>query len=407
MTASQLALRNLLRNRRRSLVALGTLTVGVVAVLLAGGFIEWLLWAMREATIESRFGHIQVVRPGWLEAGPADPYRYLLPDTTAQERAIRSSPHVKALAPRLQFAGLVSHGDNTVSFLGEGVDAEAEKGISRQLHVFQGENLAAGDRRGVILGTGLARNVGAGVGDSVVLLTTTASGSINAAEMVVRGLFFTSTKAFDDTVLRAPIDAARQLVGAPGAHAWVLLLEDTGLTLPVLSDLRQRFPRETADLEFVPWFELADFYNKTVRLFSRQIRIVELIIAVIMVLTISNVAAMNVLERTAEIGTLMAFGVRRAKILRLFVTEGVVLGTLGGVLGVILGWALAQMISAIGIPMPPPPGMDVAYDAGILVTVALAATGFVLAVASATFATLYPAWRASRLPIVDALRRSR
>jgi putative ABC transport system permease protein len=103
----------------------------------------------------------------------------------------------------------------------------------------------------------------------------------------------------------------------------------------------------------------------------------------------------------------MAIGLRRRKILRLFLFEGIILGLVGGTAGALIGWGLSLMISAIGIPMPPPPGMDEGFDAEFLVTGALAANGFLLAVGAATFATLYPAWKASHLRIVDALRRGR
>ena len=362
---------------------------------------------MREATIGSRLGHIQVVRPGYFQAGVADPFSHLLADGTPEESSIRGAPHIKAFAPRLHFAGLASFGDNTVSFLGEGVDANAEDSISKYLIIRRGRGLAADDPNGVILGAGLARNLAANVGDRVVLLSSTASGGINAVEVVVRGLFFTSTKAFDDTALRVPLDTARALLRTSGAHTWVLLLDKTAETPAVLSELADRFSKETTGLQFVPWFDLADFYNKTARLFRRQMLVVEFIIAVILVLTISNMAAMNVLERTTEIGTLMAVGFRRGKILRLFISEGIILGVIGGAFGTLIGWGLALLISAIGIPMPPPPGMDVDYVAEILVTATLAANAFVLAVGAAALATLYPAWKASRIQIVDALRRSR
>jgi putative ABC transport system permease protein len=186
-----------------------------------------------------------------------------------------------------------------------------------------------------------------------------------------------------------------------------LLLDDTDRTASVLSELSRQFPREDTGLEFVPWFDMADFYNKTVSLFSRQLSVVQFIIAIIIVLTISNAAVMTVLERTSEIGTLMAVGFRRGRILRLFIFEGVILGLVGGAVGTLVGWALALALSAVGIPMPPPPGMDVGFDASILVSGSLAMTGMILAAVSAILATIYPAWRASRLPIVDALRRSR
>jgi putative ABC transport system permease protein len=190
-----------------------------------------------------------------------------------------------------------------------------------------------------------------------------------------------------------------------GAHVWVILLNTTEDTEAVLQALRDRFQR--AQLQFVPWLDLADFYKKTVLLFSRQVGIVRLVIALIIVLSISNTLVMSVLERTGEIGTLMALGLRRRKILQLFAAEGILLGLIGGTLGLLIGLALAHVLSAIGIPMPPPPGMNRGFTGEILVTWPLAANAFILAATTTALASLYPAWKASRLVIVDALRHNR
>ncbi len=160
-------------------------------------------------------------------------------------------------------------------------------------------------------------------------------------------------------------------------------------------------------LQAVPWTQLADLYNKTVALFSRQVNAIKLIVAVIIVLGISNTMMMSVMERTGEIGTAMALGRTRRQVLQQFLIEGVVIGVLGGIAGLLAGWALAAVLSHVGIPMPPAPGMVLGYTAGILVTPRLAFDAFVLAVATSLAASAYPAWRASRLVIVDALRHSR
>ncbi len=115
---------------------------------------------------------------------------------------------------------------------------------------------------------------------------------------------------------------------------------------------------------------------------------------------------MNVLERTAEIGTCLAIGRSRRQILRQFVYEGLTIGLIGGSLGLLLGWFLATVISLIGIPMPPPPGMSQGYSGQILVTAQLALNAFLLAVSTTLLASFYPAWKASRMEIVNALRHN-
>ena len=155
------------------------------------------------------------------------------------------------------------------------------------------------------------------------------------------------------------------------------------------------------------WNQLDEFYNRTVSLFSRQFNVVKFILAMIILLSVSNTLTMTVLERTNEIGTLMAIGLRKSKILRIFIAEGFVLGLSGGAIGLIIGLALASIISQIGIPMPPPPGMQRGFIGEIRVTLTLAFNSFAFASVSAIAASIYPAWKASRLPIVDALRHSR
>ena len=186
-----------------------------------------------------------------------------------------------------------------------------------------------------------------------------------------------------------------------------MILGETEETPEVLARLRNEFPPDVGALELKPWIELADFYNKTVALYSSQMNVVKFIIALIIILTIANTMMMTVLERTREIGTLMALGNRRSKILRLFLAEGVGVGLLGGALGVLIGLGLALLISHIGIPMPPAPGMSTGFSGEIRVTLHLVLSALMIAVSTAAIAAVYPAWKASRMNIVDALRHHR
>lgn len=404
IATTRLAARNLIRQRRRGLLALAILTCGVTAYLLAGGFIEWLFFQARESAIHAQLGHIQITKPRYFSEGLADPYRYMLPpgEDPVQRAA---GPDVVTVTPRLAFNGLISRDDATVSFVGEGIDPSREAPITRGIMIVEGRDLADGDSSEVILGEGLASSLGAKPGDIVVLLVTTATGGINAAELRVAGIFATSTKSYDDTVLRAQIGVARDLMRVDGSTSWVLLLDRTELTDQVAARLRAFLAADEYDV--VPWYRLADFYNKTVELFSRQIGIVRILIAVIVILSISNTSLMTVVERTSEIGTIMALGARRRHVLALFVSEGMLLGLVGGISGVLVGHLAGWVVSWIGIPMPPPPGMARGYTGEIMIPLRLSIDAFMLAFSTALIASLLPAWKASRMNIVDALRHQR
>ncbi|HZP88242.1 MAG TPA: FtsX-like permease family protein, partial [Burkholderiales bacterium] len=207
----------------------------------------------------------------------------------------------------------------------------------------------------------------------------------------------------DDVAVHVVFGLANQLLQARGAHSWTVYLDKTDNTAAVMQMLS---PQLGSDLQLIPWYEAAEFYNKTVRLFSRQVLVMKIIIAFVVILSIANTMMMTVLERTDEIATSMALGLRRAGVLRRFLFEGVLVGAVGGLLGVALGYLLAILISRIGIPMPPPPGMGRSYVGEILVTSNLVFDALTLACVTALLASLYPAWKASRMVIADALRHS-
>ena len=400
-----LAYRNIVRQRRRSAVAIGAISFGITALIVASGFIEWIFMDFRESTINAQLGHLQIVKPGYHDSGKADPYAFLLPNEVPQLGDAGNAGTIKVVAPRLSFSGLISHGDATLSFIGEGVEPDAEAAFGNGLQISSGSNLVADDRKSVIVGEGLARNLGVTVGDTVVLLANTATGGTNAVELSVRGLFSTVTKAYDDAALRIPIETARTLLRSNGSHVWIVLLNKTADTDRVMASLQARLGNQ--GMEVVPWYQLAEFYNKTAQLFTKQIQGIKLIIAMIILLSISNTMTMTVIERIGEIGTAMALGVRRSGILRMFLSEGLLLGCFGGLVGVLTGVGMAALISSIGVPMPAPPGMAHGYIGEVLVTPRIAVEALLLAIATTVLASIYPAWKASRQAIVDALRFNR
>ena len=170
-----------------------------------------------------------------------------------------------------------------------------------------------------------------------------------------------------------------------------------------------RFLKDQLDpnqYEIKTWRELADFYDKTVALYQRQFAVLQGIILVAVLLSVANSVNMSVFERTGEFGTLMALGNRSAEIFRLVLTENALLGLIGGVAGVLSGILLGWAISAIGIPMPPPPNSNAGYTAAIRITLGDLGMGLLIGVVATVLAAVLPARRVAHIPVVEALRQN-
>lgn len=400
-----IAVRNVWRHRRHTAVSVAVIVFGISAMVVASGFIQWMFWAMREAYIESQYGHVRVVKPGYLEYGQVPVGKFLLaPDSPWLEK-LQHDPQVRSVVPRLNFTGMASVGDTTIGFMADGVDPGAELQGATGFTVSQGHGLEVNAPPGVILGEGLARQLGVVPGQKLTLLSATRSGGMNAVELPVHGIFYTALKEYDDVSLRIPIDTAQKLLKVRGAQSWLVILKDTEKTTEFQKSWSAQLPKDQFVL--IPWMQQADFYNKTVALFSKQMNVMRFIIAVIIVLAISNTLTISVMERTTEIGTSMALGSSGRMIQRQFMLEGMVLGVIGVIVGVVVALLLSALISRVGIPMPAPPGQTHGFIGAIRVETRVLLDAIAIAFLATLGASFYPAWRASHLNIVDALRRAR
>jgi putative ABC transport system permease protein len=402
----KLALRNVFRNRRRSLITLGAMAFGAAAIIVFGGFVNSIYFGVRESTIKSQIGHIQLYRKGFADKGTIAPFDYLIPDAAGLMAELRKLEHVKTVTARLGFSGLVSTGDNTTSFVGSGVDPDGEVELSSLAVIVDGQDLATRLPRGIVLGVGLAKAFGVRPGDDLMLLGSTKAGSINALAVKVRGLWESGEKAYDDRFLKVPLAEAQRLLDVENGEVQsiVLLLDRTESTPVVRDRIAQLIAERGLDLEMKTWEDLALRYHQVRELFGRIFAVLTLIVSIMVVFGITNTMTMAIFERTREIGTVMALGTKRRGVVSMFVLEGLTLGLIGGVAGVLLGIALAKVVSAIGIQLPPPPGSTRGFPVQIFVVRDVLVQAFQLSLVTATLASLYPAWRAARVNPVEALR---
>ena len=400
----KLALRNVLRYRVRTALTLSAIALGVAALIIAGGFVEDVYVQLGEATIRSQLGHLQVYRTGYYEQGSRRPFEYALERPAELASAIRGEPAVRDVMLRLNFSALLNNGRADVAIAGEGIEPDKEARLGSFITIVAGRALSVQDRYGIVIGEGVSKALRLSPGSRATLATATADGALNSLDVEVVGVFRSFSKDYDARAVRIALPAAHELLATDVANAAVVLLDATAHTDMAKASLERTLAGRGVEIK--PWHELSDFYRKTIALYQRQFGFLQAITLVMVVLSVMNSVSMTTFERAGEFGTMRALGDRSGHVFRLVVVENLVLGAIGALTGVAAGLLLAVAISSVGIPMPPPPNAESGYTAFIRIEPAIVATAFAVGLVAAVAASLWPAQRIARMPVIDALRQT-
>ncbi len=463
----KIAFRNILRNSRRSVMTMSAVAVGAIALILFGEFMAYLTTAFQTSLVQT--GHLSIFRAGYFDFGAGNPAAYGIGDYQSVEKLIQDDPILKPLVlvvtPTVRLFGLAGNFDIDASttFLGLGVvpsDRERmrqwdEYDIVRDWHRPATANGLSDDdpTRGVV-GVGLARVLGLcqklgiadcpalpaaaapsmpdaapmradlselsqrdrdpgqpqsqGAGPRIDLLAATAGGAPNVLSLYVSQAERQGIKELDDTFIAMHFALAQHLLygrGEPKATAIVLQLRRTEDIAQTRARLIALFRQHQLDLEVRDFAELQPQYNQVIGLFGAIFFFIAAVMGVIVLFTIVNTMSMSVMERTNEIGTARAMGVRRSGIRRQFLIEGWLLGLIGATAGIILAAVIAIGVNHAGLTWIPP-----GRAAPIPLQVLTSGVGMLVGavwlglLSMATIAALVPANRAARMPVVDALR---
>ena len=397
------ALRNVFRQKVRSAATLAAIAIGVAGLILAGGFVKDIFIQLGEAIIHSQTGHIQITRTGYSDNKTRAPAKYLIDDGEAlKAKLLKSVPGIDQTISRLGFTGVINNGRRDLGIVGEGIEPDGEAKLGTFLRYLEGRALSNNDIDGIVVGEGVARSLGLKIGDRVTVVMTLAAGAVNTLDFELVGVFQSFSKEFDARAVRISLEAAKTLMDTNGIHLLVVQLNDTATTAAALSATNQELAK--LGLEAQAWYALSDFYEKTVELYDRQFGVLRLIILIMVLLSVINSVDMTLFERTREFGTMRAIGDRSDWVFRLIMIESFWLGLIGGLVGMILGCLAALGISAIGIPMPPPPNANLGYTALIRLDVTSVLVAGAIGFIACVLAAIFPARRAAKADIVEALR---
>lgn len=463
MMTLSLAVRNLLRNRRRSLATLLAMAIGSTSILLFGGFSANINYMMHTHHVQAG-GHLQIQHRDFYLYGNGNPTAYGIADHAKLLDAIKSDEVLRSIvlvaSPTIQFGGIAGNYAAGVSrtVIGNGFVADD---ISR-MRLWNDFDLPARSSEfalkgssvdAAIVGTGVARVLqlcdalkiarcpkpetqqkadstavpediaqlslqetpvaSATSGASpprVEVLVVNARGAPNVTSLEVIRAEEQGIKELDEVYVMMHFEKIQQLIygkSPPKATSIMLQLHHSdqipaaiARLMPILASFSSSQPLAVLDFR-----TLNPFYVQTIRMFDTIFGFVFILIGGIVLFTVNNTMNTAVVERTVEIGTLRAIGLRRAGIRRLFVTEGALLGLCGAVLGLLLAIILSVAVNRLGMTWWPPGNVEpLPLTITVLGETRMIAGTTVGLICIAILSAWWPAYRAAQLNVVEALR---
>ncbi|MDP1705600.1 MAG: FtsX-like permease family protein [Sulfurimicrobium sp.] len=412
----KLALRGLTRNRRRSLVTLLAIAFGFSAIALFAGYTHNVYDGLARQSIHGEMlGHLTLSKRGMRGHGKLDPERYLL---TAQEvetiaRLLKDEPHVEMVAPRLALSGLISNGRASTIFIAEGIAPAAMERMQENLQSEQEKNsglygnskkqLDPAHPEVVELSEGLVEMLHLSAGAQAAMLVNTLTGQANALDITVGHVINTGNAGSNDKFAFVSLALARTLLDAEGrADRLTVLLDDVSQTEAVRDRLLPKLHSAGFDVEIQTWQDLSDFYNQVHGMFDMIFGFIFSIVLTVVVMSVANSMGMTVVERTREIGTLRAIGLKQGGVVRLFTTESMLLSLIGCIVGLLITLGVRWGINVANISYVPPNSAG-AVPLLVDMDIGRVAFTFVLMGVVGTLAAYLPARRAARKDIIDAL----
>ncbi|MCK9392486.1 MAG: ABC transporter permease [Syntrophales bacterium] len=405
----KIAVRNLLRYKRRTLLTASLITIGVVFVLVFTSVTGSFKAMMIGQITDSMLGHLQIHRKGYVASIDNLPLNLNINPKAYQKltAALKAAPEVAAFSPRLKFGGMFSNFTETTNIRLNGVYPEQEFQTVPLLTSRISEGKKTLSRGEIMIPTLLAKGLKVKLGDTVVVVATNVDGSVNGKQFIVSGILESATgPGGRDGYLH--IEDAAEVLRMPEAEISevAVRLKDFSRLPDAVRHLEGQLAGEVNKegrpiFEVHAWEQLSPFFN-IARMIDVMTFFIKIMLIAIVLISIMNVMIMAVYERIREIGTIAAIGTLPGKIMSMFVIEGFCLGILGAIIGDIIGSAIVLIINVIGIRF------DFAQQKDLLLTTTLAPSDLLvisaIVIVVAVLASLQPAFKASRMEPIAALR---
>lgn len=413
----RLARRNVVRQWRRSLLTGMAMMLGVVALVMArtigdGAHEDWIDSGVRMGT-----GHVTLQHPEFRFSRKLDDRLTV----TARELALAAledpdvAPYVEQVAPRLEVLGLGNSPTAAVPVRIIGVDPDQEERFSQlgvEQRLVEGRYLERGDRLHSYVGQRLAQRLDLEVGSRLVLTAQDAGGDIAGQLVRVVGIYRTGVPEVDEGVVHIPLATAQEWLGVEGEVTTLAVLLTSAWDVPrALRRLRARVGDAGAGITVLGWRQAMPELDAAIKLDDFWGYVFNLVLFVIVALAIVNTILMSVLYRTREFGVLRALGLTKRETATVVFTEGMILTAVAGLIGVVLGFGVTWLLWRNGLDYSGALEGELTFSGVVLDTVVVPVFRGIQVVMSlgsivivGMLASLYPAHRATRIDVAEAMK---
>ncbi|MBA1333522.1 ABC transporter permease [Candidatus Endoriftia persephone str. Guaymas] len=401
----QLSLRNLWRNPRRTLITLSVMIFGIATLTLLGALNDGWLEQMRTNFILSFTGHVQVHAQGF-EASQNLADHIELPEEVTS--LMSSIIEIQSWTQRIRSSGLISRGGNSAGVQIMAIDPEQETWVTHMHEsVVQGRWLNPGMAHDLLLGATVAQNIGAKLGDRVVLMSQTASGKMVSEIFFLRGVIESGAPQIDRTLALIPLDSTQLWLGMPGVVTDIVIRaqqhQDTDRIRRILRQLLSE-----QDYEILTWKALDPMVRQWLDFSDAYGLVIILVVALLVLVEILNTMLIALHERQKELAIMLAVGTHRRQIFAMLLLEAVMLILFGSLLGYLVGGAVVFALADQGVDLSAYANAFQFFymDPVIVPNLSTESTRRILGTTliASLVAGIYPAWQATRIQLSQSLR---